>query len=87
MGNLDTTNWLLGIMAAVSVLEALVLIGIGVGGFMVYRRVMQLVSDLETRQIAAAAYEGRRDSARREGGDGARQPADRAGGPRHLRHD
>lgn len=52
MPNLDTTNWLLGIMAAVSVLEALVLIGIGVGGFMVYRRVMQLVNDLEARQIA-----------------------------------
>ena len=52
MGNLDTTNMLLGIMAAVSVLEALLLIGLGVGGFMVYRRVMQLVNDLETRQIA-----------------------------------
>ena len=52
MGNLDTTNVLLGIMAAVSVLEALLLIGLGVGGFMVYRRVMQLVMDLETRQIA-----------------------------------
>lgn len=52
MGNLDTTNMLLGIMAAVSVLEALLLIGLGVGGFMVYRRVMQLVKDLETRQIA-----------------------------------
>jgi len=52
MGNLDTTNMLLGIMAAVSVLEALLLIGLGLGGFMVYRRVMQLVKDLETRQIA-----------------------------------
>jgi len=52
MGNLDTTNMLLGIMAAVSVLEALLLIGLGVGGFVVYRRVMQLVNDLETRQIA-----------------------------------
>jgi len=52
MGNLDTTNILLGIMAGVSVLEALVLIGIGVGGFMIYRRVMQMVEDLETRQIA-----------------------------------
>ena len=52
LGNLDTTNMLLGIMAAVSVLEALLLIGLGVGGFMVYRRVMQLVNDLETRQIA-----------------------------------
>jgi len=52
MANLDTTNMLLGIMAAVSVLEALLLIGLGVGGFMVYRRVMQLVNDLEARQIA-----------------------------------
>ncbi len=52
MGNLDTTNMLLGIMAAVSVFEALLLLGLGVGGFMVYRRVMQLVNDLETRQIA-----------------------------------
>jgi hypothetical protein len=52
MGNLDTTNMLLGIMAVVSVLEALLLIGLGIGGFMVYRRVMQLVNDLETRQIA-----------------------------------
>ena len=39
-------------MAAVSVLEALLLIGIGVGAFMIYRRTMQLVEDLELRQIA-----------------------------------
>src|SRR6476646_10592657 len=52
MENLDSTNVLLGIMAGVSVLEALVLIGIGIGGFMVYRRVMTLVNDLEARQIA-----------------------------------
>ena len=50
--DLDTTNVLLGIMAAVSVLEALLLIGLGVGGFMAYRRVMQLVTDLESRQVA-----------------------------------
>ena len=52
MPDLHTTNVLLGIMAAVSVLEALLLIGAGVGGFLAYRRVMQLVSDLEARQIA-----------------------------------
>ena len=52
MVDLHTTNVLLGIMAAVSVLEALVLIGMGVGGFLAYRRVMQLVSDLEARQVA-----------------------------------
>jgi len=51
-GNLGTTNVLLGIMAAVSVLEALVLIGMGIGGFLIYRRVMQTVTDLEARQIA-----------------------------------
>ena len=52
MGDLQTTNVALIIMAVVSVLEALLLIGMGVGGFLVYRRVMQLVSDLEARQIA-----------------------------------
>jgi hypothetical protein len=51
-GNLDTTNVLLGIMAAVSVLEALLLIAVGIGGFIVYRRLMQVVTELETRQIA-----------------------------------
>ena len=51
-GNLGTTNVLLAIMAAVSVLQALLLIGMGVGGFLIYRRVMQLVNDLEARQIA-----------------------------------
>ena len=51
-GSLGTTNMMLGIMAVVSVLEALLLIGAGVGGFLVYRRVMQLVTDLEARQIA-----------------------------------
>lgn len=52
MGDLQTTNVALIIMAVVSVLEALVLIGIAVGGLMVYRRIMQLVNDLEDRQIA-----------------------------------
>ena len=52
MENLETTNLLLGIMAAVSVLEALLLVGMGVGGFLMYRKVMGLVNDLEARQIA-----------------------------------
>ena len=50
-GDLGTTNMWLAIMAIVSVLEALLLIGIGLAGFLMYRRVMQLVNDLETRQI------------------------------------
>lgn len=51
-GDLGTTNMWLAIMAIVSVLEALLLIGMGVGGFLAYRRAMQLVNDLESRQVA-----------------------------------
>ena len=50
--NLDTTNLLLGIMAGVSVLEALLLIGIGIGGFIDLPSRDAVVEDLETRQIA-----------------------------------
>jgi hypothetical protein len=50
--DLSTTNLLLGIMAAVSVLQGLVLIGAGVAGFLAYKRVTQLVTDLEARQVA-----------------------------------
>ena len=53
-GNLDTTNLLLGIMAVVSVIEALLLIGVGVGAMMAYRRVMTLVNGIEERQLAPA---------------------------------
>ena len=58
---LGTTNLLLGIMAAVSVLEALVIIGMGIAGFMVYKKVMALVDlgmvlaqGIEARQVAPA---------------------------------
>jgi len=50
--NLGTTNLLLGIMAAVSVLEALLVIVIGIAAFMVYRRLTALLEGLEHRQIA-----------------------------------
>jgi hypothetical protein len=53
-GNLGTTNVILGIMAAVSVLEALLIIGMGVAGYLVYRRVMDLINGLEERQVAPA---------------------------------
>jgi hypothetical protein len=53
-GELGTTNLLLGIMAAVSLLEALVIIGMGIAGFMAYRKVMMLVDGIETRQVAPA---------------------------------
>src|SRR5262245_53709897 len=53
-GELGTTNLLLGIMAAVSVLEALAIIGMGIAAFMVYRKLTELVAGLETRQLAPA---------------------------------
>lgn len=51
-GDLGTTNVWLAIMAIVSLLEALVLIGIGVAAFLIYRRVLALTNELEARQIA-----------------------------------
>jgi pyrimidine operon attenuation protein/uracil phosphoribosyltransferase len=50
--DLDTTNMLLGIMAVVSVLEGLLIIGLAVGGFMLYRRVTTLINELEERHVA-----------------------------------
>ena len=59
--DLGTTNLLLGIMAAVSVLEALVIIAMGIAGFMIYKRVtalvdtgMVLAEGIEARQVAPA---------------------------------
>ena len=54
MEGLGTTNVMLGIMAAVSVLEALLIIGIGIGAYLVYSRVMTLVNGIEERQVAPA---------------------------------
>lgn len=51
MADLGTTNTFLGIMAVVAVLEALVVIGLGVGAFIAYRRIMALVTDLEERHV------------------------------------
>ena len=51
---LGTTNLFLGIMATVSVLQALVLIGAGIAGFMAYRKVMALVNTLEEQHVAPA---------------------------------
>src|SRR3954465_12181917 len=51
-GDVNSLSIPLWIMAVVSVLQALLLIGIGVGGYLVYSRGMTLVNDLEVRQIA-----------------------------------
>jgi hypothetical protein len=53
-GELGTTNILLAIMAAVSLLQALAVIAMGIAGFTAYRRVVALVAGIETRQVAPA---------------------------------
>jgi hypothetical protein len=52
MGDLSSLSVPLWIMAAVSLLQALLLIGIGVAGYLAYSRVMTLMNELEARQIA-----------------------------------
>jgi len=49
MGDLTVPVW---IIALVSLFQALLIIGMGVAGYLVYSRVMTLVNDLEARQIA-----------------------------------
>lgn len=51
-GNLNTTNLLLGIMAAVAVLEAVLLLAVGYMAWKLYSQMMQTVRDIEQRQIA-----------------------------------
>jgi hypothetical protein len=52
MGDLSALSVPLWVMAVVSVLEALLLIGMAVGGYLLYSRATALIADLETRQIA-----------------------------------
>jgi len=53
MEGLATTNVMLGIMAAVSVLEALLIIGSAVAGYFAYKQVMTLVNGVEERVAPA----------------------------------
>jgi len=51
-GSLETTNILLGVMAAVSAIEGLLLIGLCIAGWKLYRTVTTLASTVEERHIA-----------------------------------
>ncbi len=53
--DLTTTNVLLGILATVSVIEALAVIGLFVGAYFLFRRMMKVIAGLEERQVAPAA--------------------------------
>jgi len=52
--DLTTTNVLLGVMAAVSVLEAVAVLGVLLGAAFAYRRLMNTLDNLETRHVAPA---------------------------------
>lgn len=54
-GSLDTTNLLLGILAAVSVLEGVLLVGIGVILWRLYAHTRRAILEIEQRQIAPLA--------------------------------
>jgi hypothetical protein len=52
--DLDTTNLILGVIAAVSVLEALLVVGVAIAAFIVYRRTMDLINGFEQRHVTPA---------------------------------
>jgi|KBSMisStaDraftv2_1062788.scaffolds.fasta_scaffold508735_1 hypothetical protein len=53
--DLTTTNVLLGVLATVSVLQVLAVIGLFVAGFMMFRRLTHLIERIQERQVAPAA--------------------------------
>jgi len=52
MVNLETTNWLLGVIAVASAVQMLMLLGAAFAGYQLYRQTTQAVTDLESRHIA-----------------------------------
>ena len=64
-GSLDTTNTMLAIIAAVSVLQGLVLIGLGVAGWKIYTLATATIREIDERRVKpiAAKVEGLVDRA------------------------
>jgi uncharacterized protein YoxC len=52
MVNLETTNWLLGVMAIAGAVQTLLLVGMAVVGFRLYRQVSTSVQEIELRHVA-----------------------------------
>jgi hypothetical protein len=52
--DLSTTNIFLGILAAVSLLEAVAVLGLFLAGVLVFRQLMRVIDRIEERQIAPA---------------------------------
>jgi hypothetical protein len=51
-GALGATNLILGIMAAISVIEAIAIAGMGIAGFLAFRRVITVIATIKMRQVA-----------------------------------
>lgn len=51
---LATTNWLLGVMAIVAVLQGLIVVALGVAGLVAIRGVSQAVKRLDAEQVTPA---------------------------------
>ena len=51
MVDLHTTNWLLGVMAVASALQTLMIIGVAIVGYRMYRQVSTAVAEVESRHI------------------------------------
>ena len=53
--DLTTTNVFLAVLATVSILEVLAVIGLFVAGYLMFRRLRELIGRIEERQVAPAA--------------------------------
>jgi hypothetical protein len=53
--HLGTTNLLLGILAAVSLLEAFAFFGVFLAAYLVFRRIVRVMKGIEERQVAPTA--------------------------------
>src|SRR5579859_7640859 len=54
-----TTRALLGLLAVVSVLQAIVLVAFAIAAFVIYRRLSRVADDLEARQLVPAIARAR----------------------------
>ena len=50
--NLETTNWLLAVIAVASFVQMLAIIGAGIAGYRLYRQTTIAMNELESRHIA-----------------------------------
>jgi uncharacterized protein YoxC len=57
MLNLETTNWILGVVAAASVIQTLILVTVAVMGVRFYRQLSVTIEDLESRHVAPLRHQ------------------------------